>query len=67
MKPKEEALFLFPILLFFVHIKSPNPKQPRRFHTTGPKPPSIKNPNTKNPVKEINPETLPQTIINEKI
>ena len=38
MKPKEEALFLLPILLFFVHIKSPNPKEPRRLHTTGPKP-----------------------------
>ena len=28
MKPKEEPLSLFPILLFFVHIKRPNPNNP---------------------------------------
>ena len=32
----------FPGLFFYVYTKSPNPKKPRRAHTTGPKPNQLK-------------------------
>ena len=67
----ETDLFLrksfFPWLLFDVHIKSPNPKNPKCPHTTGPKPHQLKKSTPKAQIQDLNPKTPnPQTTITEQ-
>ena len=50
------APFLFPGLFFYVYVKSPNPKKPRRLNTTSPKPHQLKTPTPKSQFKTPTPE-----------
>ena len=56
----------FPGLFFYDYIERPNPKKPRRPHSTGPTPqapnPSTESPGPKNLIQDPN----PQTTINEQ-
>ena len=54
------APFFFPKLFFYVYIESPNPKEPGRPHTTGPKPNQLNTPTPKTQSKTpyIKPEAL---------
>ena len=53
----DSKAFLPKVIYIYVYIKSPDPKNPRRPHTTRPKTPSTENPNPKNPVQAFNPKT----------
>ena len=58
------GIIFFPVLFFHVYVESPDPKKPRRPHTTVPKPHQLKRPTLKTQLKTPKPQ--PQTTISEQ-